>query len=96
MHFRWSYNSHKMIEYVKISEFKRQMGTFLGRVRKGGEIVLTDREHPVAKVLRFQENEAEIRLLPPSAGFAKLPEGPKAPLTSLDVVSILRDNRDRR
>ncbi len=85
-----------MVKYVKISEFKRQMGVFLRRVRKGGEIVLTDREHPVAKVLRFQEDKEELRLTPPSAGFANVPKGPKAPLTSLDAVSILRDGRDRR
>lgn len=85
-----------MTEYVKISNFKTHMGSFLKRIREGAEYVLTDRDHPVAKVTSFRGDEEALKLIPPSAGFTGIPNGPNTPLSPSNVVVMLREDRDRR
>ena len=40
---------------VNIAKFKAQLGTYLGFVRKGEEIIVLDRKIPLARVIPFHE-----------------------------------------
>jgi antitoxin (DNA-binding transcriptional repressor) of toxin-antitoxin stability system len=40
---------------VNIAKFKTELGTYLGFVRKGEEIIILDRKTPLARVIPFHE-----------------------------------------
>ncbi len=87
-----------MTRNLKIAEFKSQLSRHLGAVRKGAQLVIFDRDHPIAKVIPFQKQpEVKLTVQP-----AKIPGGlkslklPERPPFDIDVVKLLREDRDRR
>lgn len=81
---------------VKIAEFKSRLSAHLGRVRKGAELVITDRDTPIAKVIPFGKGEEPLRIRPATIK-GRWDEIPRS-LTriDIDVVKLLREDRDRR
>lgn len=89
---------------VSAAQFKAKMGRYMKAVRHGEEVVITDREEPVARVTPFrQPGTATSRPTLP----INTPADPSAPpLGKVDVVGIryrgrstleiLRGDRDRR
>ena len=64
---------------VKIGALKNQLSTYLRYVRNGEEVVVHDRDQPVARIIPFRPanvSEEEARLA--AAGILKLPESEKA------------------
>lgn len=61
---------------VNIGELKNQLSAYLHYVRRGEEVVVTDRNKPVARILPFQTTgqvaDEEERLV--ASGAMKLPE----------------------
>jgi prevent-host-death family protein len=60
---------------VNIGELKNQLSAYLQYVRKGEEVVVKDRNKPVARILPFREeslSEVEARLV--AEGKLKMPE----------------------
>lgn len=47
---------------VKIAEFKAHLSKYLRAVREGREVVIHDRDHPVARVVPWREEKREPRL----------------------------------
>jgi len=60
---------------VKIGKLKNQLSAYLRHVRNGEEVLVLDRDKPVARILPFDDSaisEEEARLV--ASGAMKLPE----------------------
>ena len=82
---------------IKIAEFKSKLSSHLRKVRKGEEIVILDRKQPIAKVIPITpEKEVKLKLIPPrkKGDWKALVFPPHS--SYIDIVKILRDDRDRR
>jgi len=70
---------------VNIAELKNQLSKYLSFAREGEEIVIRDRNLPVAKLVPFSTEDAnEEELLLVAAGRMRLPE------SSINVDELLR------
>ena len=75
------------MQAVNIAQLRGHLSTYLKRVRRGEEILIRDRDTPVAKLVPLSEDEAyDARLLELAAqGLVRLPE---KPLNWEEVFSI--------
>lgn len=92
---------------VNIADLKNNLSRYLNEVRCGGEVLVKDRNKPIARIvpLAAQDDEAELMELI-AAGSVRLPRStdplPKSfwsaplPKTSVDLIDILREDRDAR
>ena len=84
---------------VKVGELRNHLSAYLGRVRKGAEVVITDRETPIGRLIPFDRKGADedFKLIPPPKGYkglAKLSFPPCKPFAGA-VDELLRDRRKR-
>lgn len=54
--------SYMIMMLVKIAELKSKLSNYLKRVRAGEEIVVTDRETPIARLLPYQQSPQQLRI----------------------------------
>jgi len=54
---------------VNIALFKAKMGSFLKIIRRGGSLILLDRQLPIAKLLPV-ETSSPLPLIPPEVSFS--------------------------
>lgn len=93
---------------VNIADLKNNLSRYLNEVRRGGEVVIKDRNNPIARIVPLaaqEDDEAELMELV-AAGSAKLPKSddplPKSfwseplPRASVDLNELLREDRDAR
>jgi prevent-host-death family protein len=82
------YNSHEgemMMRSVNIAELKNQLSKFLTFAKGGEEIIIRERNLPVAKLVPFSSEEAtEEELLLVAAGKMRMPQSP------IDVDELLK------
>lgn len=80
LHFQYGYNSHEeddLVRSVNIAELKNQLSKYLTFAKGGEEIVIRDRNLPVAKLVPFSADEAsEEELLLVASGKMRLPQNP--------------------
>ena len=85
---------------AKISEFKARLAHYLGLVRGGREVVVKDRDTPVARLVPYKIDVTPKPLL-------ITPRDPAAPplgkirvkgivVAGVDTMSMLLDDRNRR
>ena len=85
------------------SHLKAKLGQYMRAVRAGKEVVVTDRDQPVARLLPYREGTAS----PPEAPEVAMPRDPAAPpLGRVEVrairyrgrstTSLLAEDRGRR
>lgn len=70
---KWGYA--RSMRTVKIGELKNQLSAYLQYVKDGEEVVIRDRDHPVARILPFRHEEgwdAEAQLV--ASGGLRMPE----------------------
>lgn len=84
---------------VKVGTFRNHLSKYLRKVRQGAEIVITDRDTPIGKVVPFRSEEKDEKLVmvEPKAGY----EGfatfvPPPNVCSVDAVALLIEDRRRR
>ena len=53
---RWLYGYNGHVGTVNIAELKDQLSSFLQRVRAGEEIIIRDRNLPIAKIVPLHED----------------------------------------
>jgi prevent-host-death family protein len=86
--FEYGYNSHEgemAMRSVNVAELKNQLSKFLTFAKGGEEIIIRDRNLPVAKLVPFSSEEAtEEELLLVAAGKMRLPQSP------IDVDELLK------
>lgn len=83
---------------VKIGQLKNKLSAYLRLVRKGAEIIIMDREHPIARITPFEKNEEELTIIEAKEkDFSKIKKlsFPKTKV-AIDVVALLREDRDKR
>ena len=89
---------------VNVATLKNRLSSYLRDVRRGEEILIRDRNVPIAKIVPLSTEDSEAELLElAAAGIIKLAErplpdsffdlpGPSIPLK--DVVAVIRAERD--
>ncbi len=93
---------------VNIADLKNNLSRYLNEVRRGGEVVVKDRNHPIARIIPLaarEDDEADLMELV-AAGSVKLPRSddplPRSfwsaplPKASVDLINLLREDRDAR
>ena len=85
-----------MEQLVKVSELKAKLSGYLARVRRGETVTVCDRQTPIAKLVPFDDDAGSIEVREPIDARG-LPAAPRIPLRKrMDVLSLLRDERDHR
>ena len=81
---------------VKIAEFKTHLSSYLAKVKKGEEVVVTERETPIAKILPFSKLEEKLTIIPAkrSPKFLKKLKIPPAPPGTNSLKMLLEDRED--
>jgi len=82
---------------VKIGELRNKLSSYLKRVRQGKEVIITDRETPIGKIVPYRKDLEDFQIIEPLDGYeglAKL-DFPDLP-TKIDPVDILLQDRRRR
>lgn len=90
------YGHNVVMKKVKIAEFKSRLSAHLRAVEKGAEVIVLDRERPIARVSPFSEGADDFSVRPPriTTGLKELKFPPIG--YDIDVVSALRSDRDHR
>lgn len=83
---------------VKVGELRNHLSKYLKKVRQGAEIVITDRDTPIGRLLPFrQEDQETLELIPPVKNFSEIAklDFPDIPC-AVDPVELLLEDRRRR
>ncbi len=62
------------MKQVKIAELKDRLSEHLRAVEKGAEVVVTDRDRPIARIVPILQPRRRARVLPPSLPFPNIRE----------------------
>jgi prevent-host-death family protein len=92
---------------VNIADLKNNLSRYLNEVRQGEEVLIRDRNLPIAKIVPLSTGDEEEELLALAAqGLISLPEKAKGfpkdffttslPKVKVDVLELLREERDER
>jgi len=84
-----------MKKRVKISELKNNLSKYLRHVRRGHTVEVLDRDTPVARIVPFEEHPSGLTVRP-AQGSMKDVKFPPRLKTRIDVVELLREDRDTR
>lgn len=81
-----------------VSELKAHLSAYLADVRRGQSVIVCDRATPIARLVPYAPDEADgFEVVPaslPVSGLKKI-RGVR-PKRSIDVVRLLREDRDAR
>ncbi len=82
---------------VKIAELKDQLSRHLRAVEQGGEVEVTDRDRPIARIVPIDGSERSILVRPPTRPFSSV-RGKRYTPAGWDVSStdLLLEERQRR
>jgi prevent-host-death family protein len=93
---------------VNIADLKNNLSRYLNEVRAGQEVLIKDRNRPIARIVPLAEiddEDAELKELvaegsarPPITG-NRLPSSfwsRRPPKTTIDLVGLIREDRDPR
>ncbi|MBI4600406.1 MAG: type II toxin-antitoxin system Phd/YefM family antitoxin [Planctomycetes bacterium] len=82
---------------AKVSELKARLSAYLAEVRRGGMVVVLDRNTPIARIVPYEEQVEKFRIEEPGRPKSDLKRvhgvRPRRPV---DVVRLLREDRDPR
>lgn len=67
------------MKYVRIAELKDRLSEHLRAVEKGGEVVVTDRNRPIARIVPLPPNDVRVSITPPSKPFAPIRDRRRTP-----------------
>lgn len=82
---------------VKIARLKSQLSRYLRRVQKGEEVIVTDRDTPIARMVPFESKSEKLIIIPAkkSPKYLDKIKVPPAPGTE-NFLKYLREDRDTR
>ncbi|MBI4042702.1 MAG: type II toxin-antitoxin system prevent-host-death family antitoxin [Deltaproteobacteria bacterium] len=82
---------------VKIGELKNRLSAFLNLVRKGEEVVVTDRDHPIARMIPFQEKKEKLKITRALHSPSFLKQLSYPPMREpIDSLAALKEEREER
>ena len=71
------YNSHMPEQTeVGIAEMKGKLSQYLRLVRKGGEVVIKDRDTPIARLVPYAESRPRLEMIPATRPLKEMDELP--------------------
>jgi prevent-host-death family protein len=86
--------------FVNVSKFRAQLSRHLRAVRRGQELVITDRDRPVARVVPYGQDarrtQFEVREPIRDAGELRKLRFPPVPGVKTDIVAVLLGDRAKR
>ena len=84
------------MQTAMVSELKAKLSAYLARVRRGATITVCDRHTPIARLVPFEDDAGGLEVREPVAA-GSLPSAPGITLRKpIDVVALLRADRDPR
>jgi prevent-host-death family protein len=57
---------------IGIAELKGKLSEYLRAVRQGGEVVIKDRETPIARLVPYETTRARLETIPPTMSLKEL------------------------
>ena len=82
---------------VKIAELKDQLSRHLREVERGGEVEVTDRERPIARIVPVGRTGASLVVVPPKHPFSSLRRKRYRPAGwRVSSTALLLEERQRR
>ena len=87
--------------YAKIAKFRAKLGKYVKAVRQGGEVVIQDRDTPIARLVPYEARDRAEEYL---VWRHKDPSAPRLgdikvrgiPYRGTDSTAMLREDRNRR
>lgn len=91
------YSQNKVMKTAKVAELKAKLSAYLAEVRRGGSVIVYDRNTPIARLIPFQEEQDDLVIVDASAPVSALKaiKGVR-PRRRIDVDRILRESRGDR
>ena len=86
------------MKYVKVSTLKAHLSEYLAKVRRGETVIISDRDTPIARLVPYDPEVENFRIERPVSkrrGGLRRVKGVR-PLKKVDVVALLREDRDAR
>jgi len=85
------------VKIANISQLKAHLNAYLADVRRGCGVVVCDRKTPVARLVPYEEDPSDFRVVPRARPVRSLKRIRGVPLKrSGDVLRILRESREER
>ncbi len=82
---------------VKIAELKDHLSEYLRAAERGQEVVVTDRNRPIARISPMPGAGRQVHLVPPSRDFAPIRDRPRVEAGwAIDSTRLLREERTER
>jgi prevent-host-death family protein len=82
---------------VKIAELKDRLSEHLRAVEKGAEVVVTDRDRPIARLVPVDQPGRRLRLLPPKRDWADVRGKRHRPARwNISSTELLLEERQQR
>lgn len=82
---------------VKIAELKDHLSEHLRAAERGAEVIVTDRDRPIARITPFAALGTRASLRPPVGSFAEVRERRFEPAGwPIDSLALLREERRER
>lgn len=82
---------------VKIAELKNRLSEHLRAVEKGAEVVVTDRDRPIARIVPLSKSHKRVRFISPTRDFASVRDERRSradwPVRSIDLLMEERGDR---
>jgi prevent-host-death family protein len=80
--------------YVKIAELKDHLSEHLRAVERGAEVVVTDRDRPIARIAPFSRLGGRAVVRHPIGSFAEVRDRPYEPAGwAIDSLTLLQEER---
>ena len=85
-----------MTNKVKIAPLRARFSEYLRRVRRGEEIIVMDRDRPVARLVPIEAGPDELIVTPGAGTYARMGDMPLPDLVQLseDPVRYLLEDRE--
>lgn len=82
---------------VKIAELKDRLSEHLRLVEKGSEVIVTDRDRPIARIVPFESAPRPVRWIRASGDFQRIRTRRYPPAGwKIDSTQLLREDRIKR
>jgi prevent-host-death family protein len=79
---------------VKVAELKDQLSRYLRAAERGEEVIVTDRDRPIARITQIGSTARRATLRPPSRSFAELRDRERGSARRpIDSVALLMEER---
>jgi prevent-host-death family protein len=78
---------------VRVAQLKARLSEYLRMVRRGHAVTVLDRDTPIARIVPHDAPELRVRQPAPRVALRDVPVPPPLDLKGLDVVELLRAER---